>query len=207
MSFAASADIIVTPGPGNFAGDENVLFSGAGTDATGNPVTGLTNQTGTLVDFNSTTSTLNAPANGQARVTGDDLTDLSFSLQNPTLGFATAIFNINASATSTVDLAVEWACVTGQTCTGGAGGTVVGNYALSNGGQNFFRVQAINNQLITNISLGTSADITDLRQIRLGGVSSLTGPGGDPGDIPEPMSMSLMGLGLSGLFLYRKFRK
>ena len=206
MGLTASADIIVTPGPGNFVGDENVLFSGTGTDATGNPVIGATNNTGTLVDFNSST-TLNAPANGQARVTGDDFLDLSFALQDPTLGFATAIFNINASTASSVNLAVDWACVTGQTCTGGSGGTVVGNYALSGGGENFFRVQAINNQLITGISLNTTENITDVRLIRLGGVSGLGGPGGDPWDVPEPMSMGLMGLGLSGLFLYRKFSK
>src|SRR4029434_10450200 len=49
--------------------EENVLLN---TGAVGSIVVGTTNQTGIDVNFSSTTDTLTAPSNGQARVEAED---------------------------------------------------------------------------------------------------------------------------------------
>jgi hypothetical protein len=203
----ASATIVVLEGPGNFAGDENVLFQD---DDTGNPLGAVTNQTNTGVNFTSN-QVLSAPSGGQARVesnTATDLSNLGIDLVDPLLFFTTAIFNIDATANSSIALSVDWVCATGATCAGGATGTFNNNFNIGQNGENFFRIQAVDNQLIDNISFTTAASaavIENVSQIRLGGVTDEEG-GGGPSEIPEPMTMGLFGGGLLGLATYRKLK-
>jgi hypothetical protein len=206
----ASATIVITPGPGNFPNDENVLFQA---DDTGNPLVAITNQTDMQVSFSSTeTATLLAPSNGQARIEAQgstDLADLTIDLVDPSLFFTTAIFNINATSDTSIGLAVNWSCLAGQTCAGGASGSFFDTYDIDGSGQNFFRIQAIDNQVIDSVRFetqGLAAVVQDVRQVRLGGFTALDGPGGDP-VIPEPMTMSLFGGGLLALGFYRKYAK
>ena len=204
----ASATIVVDQSPGNFQGDENVLLQGGDT---GNPLVGITNQTNTDVNFMSN-QILQAPSNGQARIesnTATDISTLTIDLADPLLFFTTAIFNIDATANSSIALSVDWICASGATCAGGATGTFNNNYNIGRNGQNFFRIQAIDNQLIDNISFttaGSAAVIESVAQIRLGGVTDEEG-GGGPSEVPEPMTMALFGGGLLSLATYRKFQK
>src|SRR4051794_31066165 len=61
--------------------EENVLFS---TNQTGSTVTGMTNQTSTVVNFSSTADVLMTTANGQATLTASDglINDVTISLAN-----------------------------------------------------------------------------------------------------------------------------
>lgn len=78
-------------------------------------------------------------------------------------------------------------------------------YVGSTIGNNFFAIEAINGQQILSVSSTSSFELSDIRQVRIGGA---VGPGGDPVDpIPEPMSMGLLGSGLAAIGLARKYRK
>src|SRR4051812_38713169 len=96
---ASRADIIFTLGNDPQPGEENVLLK-KGTS--GNTVFGETNQSHTLVQFNST-QTLLEPANGQARIEATDgtdqigLTNVTITVPNGTYG--DLIFNPSITGT------------------------------------------------------------------------------------------------------------
>ena len=212
-AFTVQADIIVQQGGGNFD-DENVLFQ-ADEDVSGNPIPGITNQTGTLVTFTTTDLLgLFAPSQGQARIEGgldanEDPTlysNLGIDLANGSLFFRTLSFNVNASEDATLALTVNWVCQTGADCGPGTS-PFMDTFEIDGGGENRFLIEAINGQLIDSVSFTTSALVVqDTRQIRIGGVGENVPQGG--GEIPEPMSMSLLGAGLGAIgLLKRKARK
>jgi PEP-CTERM motif len=183
--------------------DENILFNGAGTDDTGNPVIGRGNQTSFLFAFNSST-TLSASSSGQAEVEGD-FSDITLSMLDPTFGFTSAIFNLNAGVAGSVDINVSWVSPTGSAVESETFAVNVNNPGNPNTGQNFFTITAIDDQVIANISIVSDNPLVDIRQVRIGGRELLP----DPGDpvVPEPISMSLFGSGLCGLVLWRKFKR
>jgi hypothetical protein len=186
VSFSpARADIFVDPAVNNL-GTDNVLLNTATDQPT---VTGTVGPSNLLVNFTSTSGLLNAPSNGQARVSGgtgnDPLTQLSFELANNET-FTKAVFNINAASDGSVVIHVEGVNITG--------GFFQQNFTVDAKGENFFTITSINGQLITDISLTAinGATFDDLRQVRLGGFETV-------GAVPEPSTWAMMILGFAGV--------
>lgn len=193
---AASANIVIVQGsvPGNPS--ENVLLNSG---SSGMTVLGTTNQTNTSVTFTGNEA-LSEPSNGQARIEATDgaYTFLNFMLTDPTKGFTSAEFNINAAATGTISI----------TGVDQFGNVFIGSpFTVSANGQNFFNLTSTDGQIIKSVTIqglqGSIASIADTRQIRLGGIGSLVGA-----VVPEPSTwgMLILGFGMvgAGLRLRRK---
>lgn len=181
LAFAnpASAAIIVTPSPGAVQPAENVLTN---TSMTALTVMGNTNQTNTAVSVQSTnTETLTTTAsNGQARFESTDGSlDMARIFLTAGGTFTSAEFNLfNAlGSTSSVSIIVNG---------------VAQSFALGNG-QNFFGIQATGGDRISTIAFDTNGTgVADLRQLRVGGVSTVAA-------VPEPGTWAMMLLGFGGI--------
>jgi len=184
---SSQATITFTLGNNPQPGEENVLLN-KGTS--GNTVFGETNQSHTLVQFNST-QTLLEPANGQARIEATNGTD-QIGLTNITITVPTGTYGdiiFNPSITGTV---------------GVSGGTlsvdVTDNfnvvhsfgYGLGNG-NNFLTIVASAGETIasTSLSYSLAEGFTDLRQVRISGAQGTV--------VPEPSTLVMAGIGALGL--------
>jgi len=187
----AFADIIFIQG--NAAGSlDAVQLSGGALDA---EVTGTVNPNNTAVLFTGLENLI-SPSSGQARIAAADgtLNSLDFNLAAPNLGFLLAEFNLNA-------LASGWTTIKAFDQFGSQSQT----FNISSAGQNFFNLQATNGQVITRVEIDSS-DLADIRQVRIGGVTSyLSNVGGGP--IPEPASWALMILGFGGIGAVMRHRR
>ena len=193
---AAHGTLMIEQGPGNFQGDENVLFNpDDALQDNASTVQGRTNQTSTLVDFFGAGEDLTTPSGGQARVEAVDgaFNDLSIALNEPGSTFATLILNINADADGSVEFNVDQLI----------GADLVQSFMLDGGGENFFRISAIDGQRITSVSLSSDVDLQDVRQIRIGGIEDEGG--NPPAEVPEPGTALLLGLGALGLAGFRRY--
>ncbi len=180
---SARADIIIVTG-NNPQPDENVLLN---TGISGNPIFGTTNQTGLSVRFSSS-ETLIAPANGQARIEAADGTLTNLTIDIPGATFASLILNIDAATAGSVSFVV----------TENNGQQTAGTFALGASGENFFTITAINGQRISSVAFTTTVamvvtNVDDVAQIRIGGAQPVQQP------IPEPTTMLLLGTGLFGV--------
>jgi len=171
------ADLIIAGG-NNPQLDENVLFN---TGLSGNPIFGTTNQTGLSVVFDSNELLL-APSNGQARVEGADgtLTQLSISLLTGT--FTSLILDIDAATDGFVSFTANQV----------SGPALIAPFALGASGSNFFTITATNGQRLTNVMFTSDVNVTDVAQVRVGSAAVA------PLIVPEPASMLLFGVGISG---------
>ncbi|MFD1612493.1 PEPxxWA-CTERM sorting domain-containing protein [Sphingomonas tabacisoli] len=182
-----AAAIQIFPTPGAVQPSENVL---ANTDLTAGTVFGFTNQTNTSVSILSLNSELlsSTSSNGQARFnTADGTLDAARIFLTKGGTFTQAEFNLfNAQgSTNSVSISVN--------------GGPAQVFALGNG-QNFFGFSATGGDAITSISFDTNGTgVTDLRQVRLGGVLAA---------VPEPATWAMMlgGFGMLGAATRRQRR-
>jgi len=180
---SAQASIVFQLGNNPQPNEENVLF---GSQQTGNPVFGTTNQTSSTVQFSSTTDTLHTPSSGQARVEAVDGSLNNITVSTPGKVFNDIIFNpFQGSGTATVSVVANEP--------GGGQQTFTFSYALGNG-QNFLTIFATGGETIESATIDAPGGFTDLRQPRISGVGVTA--------VPEPASMILFGMGAVGLVGY-----
>ena len=165
--------------------EENVLLN---TGAVGSIVVGTTNQSGIDVNFSSTTDTLTAPSNGQARVEAEDGSVNNITVSIPGGSYIDLIvnpFNGEGDATVTV-IANE---------PGGGQTTNTFTYTLGNG-QNFLTIVATGGETIASTTIDAPDGFADLRQPRISGAELA-------GRVPEPGITLLLGSALGAVALYR----
>jgi PEP-CTERM motif len=191
------ADIIFTLGNHPQPDEENVLL----TSGSGTTITGTTNLTGFSVLFSSS-QTLLAPSSGQARVSanpeGSPLTNLSIAVDGGDYGdiilnpfFGSCLGCVAGDATVTVSALDS---------NGLPEAPSIFTYALGNG-QNFLTIVASNGESIMRTTIDAPGGFHDLRQPRISGAEAVTSP------VPEPATITLMGLGIVGMAFLLKFRK
>jgi hypothetical protein len=180
LAGTAHADVIFTIGNVPQI-DENILFNDTGLIDNGNPVTGITNQTGLIFAFSSN-ETLTTPSAGQARVEALNNPFNLFVMQglnNAT--FESAIFNLTAAFDGTATILV----------TNTANQSESQTFSVNANGQNFFTITTDQAQSIKGISI-SGASLNDVRQIRIGGAAPVT-------SVPEPSTILLLGTGFLAL--------
>lgn len=191
---SAQAAVQVCTGANCVATTENVLIN----SGLGPVVTGQTQNSNVTVLFTSVSDWLVAPSNGQARVQGalgSPLNNINFNLLGGAT-FKTAEFNLFPQpgrqlfeATSVVisyfnPLLNIW-----------------GTQSISTNGQNFLGIYGDAGEVFTGVSIVTNPIWTgfqDLRQVRLGGVSTNA--------VPEPATWAMMlaGFGAMGVAMRRR---
>jgi len=206
-SSTAKADIVVVTGVNN-QGTDNVLLNPATNVLT---VTGTVGQNNLLVNFTSSSGSglLNANPSGQATVSGGTgntaLTQLTFGLANNDT-FTRAVFNINASTSGSVLIHVEGVNING--------GFFEDDFTVDANGQNFFTLNAINGEVITDIQITELAldsngffGWNDFKQPRVSGLCTLQGATCTAIEVPEPSSLALFGAGLVAAWWFATRRK
>lgn len=197
----ANASLILSTGLVGGSGNvDNVIFNTCGLgSSSGTTVQGCLNSSHTtLVDFTSN-ETLNIGGGGQAVISATDgnFDYFKITMDDPTLGIGKLQFSLNAVANGSATFkAIDQF------------GNVFnfGSFALSSGGQNFFTLYSLDNEVAVSFELMSTVgiqDITDLEHVRIGASGVGQGQG-----VPEPMSLALVALGLFFLTaLRRKLRR
>jgi hypothetical protein len=177
------ADVVFTLGNNPQPGEENVLLNSG---AIGNTVFGTTNQSGSQVQFTST-QTLNEPPNGQARIEATNGTSqiglTNVTITTPGNFFGDVIFNPDITGTiGTKGGTAHISVVTSD------GKTPTFDYTLGNG-NNFLTLTTTGGELMSSVSISYSLSdgFTDLRQIRISGLTAVPEAG--------PISTMIIGLG------------
>jgi hypothetical protein len=196
----ANASIIVSPGNNPSGTEENVLLT---LGATGTTITGVTNTSNVGVNITSSTS-LVADASGQSIITA-----AAGSFNNITIGIA------SGSVFTDLIFAVDVAGAGGASCTGcltfsananetnNTVATVTAPGTFSAGpGTSFFTATATGGETLNSFTITSTSPLADIRQIRISGVTSGGGTGGNP--VPEPSTYLLMAAGVGLIAIGRK---
>jgi hypothetical protein len=185
---SVASAITITTGVDGGSGDvTNVLFNQAGLITSGPIIQGNFAGNGYLVEFQSTSGDLETPSSGQARIEGlggATFTHLSFALEDGA-SFTKAQFTVNAEVDGVINFDVFY---------------FIGNspyqaqMSLDGNGENFFTVLAGANEQITRITFNSSVPISDVRQVRIGGVSRNVPDGGTTLGMMGAALLALTGL-------------
>jgi len=193
---AAQAAVVVCQTPSCIP-DGDIVLVEAATDQTS--IDGTINSGGTdfAVLFTSPDGELlDGSANGQATVSASDdlLNSLTFALTGGAT-FASATFNLNPVPGNATGEA------TSVTITYTDPSGLAGTFTINTNGQNFFGISGTAGELFTSVTVNFAGDtgISDLRQLRLGGVAAA---------VPEPgtWGMMLLGFGAAGVAIRRRKR-
>jgi hypothetical protein len=192
------------PPPNN---DVNILFNGGDTGTT---ITGTINENpNVFVDFTSTQDLL-APASGQARVSanpeGTPLTNLTISLENG-LTYGDLIINpfIGGQCPDCTLDGAETVTVNAVDSMGNPEAPAIFTGTIGNG-NNFLTIVATGGEQIVSTVISAPGGFNDLRQPRISG--PFVPPGGGNTTVPEPMTDTLVGIGLLGVAIVgKRFRR
>jgi hypothetical protein len=206
----AQAEVYFYNGPGFVQPAENVLYNDPSLQSTGFHVQGHTNQTDTVVNLDGNTQLY---ANGgQARIdtleTKDPrFTELRISFDDPNLSFTELEFNVNALSDGNITVTAF-----GDGLSGASGSfAAFSNDDLNRAGQNFYSLKATNGSKLTAVLIQTDITIQDVRQVRIGGITSNSStPVGSTGDLaPEGDAGAMLACGLFplGLIFVRRGRR
>jgi hypothetical protein len=195
---SAHADLIIELGSSNLQPPENLLFNEDGLIPEGTTVQGRTNNTSEVFDLTGHEE-LVTPSGGQARVDATDDSELDYLLVDAfrdIVYFTEFEANLHVggrtSGTFTVTACNQFGACESATFDLGSG-------------ENFFTVASVAGQLIDTVQFQSTVQVDDVRQIRLGGVQELQGPG--PQQVTEPSLAAVLGLGLVALGACRRQRR
>jgi hypothetical protein len=175
----AAADMIITIGPSPAGDVQNLLFNEPGLER--GPAMIVEGAINGLIFNIEGLEDLITPAAGQARVEGADggFQFAAIYAADPGVLFERFTANLQFGSQATGFFTITGFNQFGQT------------ESLTSPltpGENFFRVTAIDPQLLTRIEISTTVDLDDIRQIRIGG--------GSVPQVPEPGLLLLFGTGL-----------
>ena len=189
----ARADIIITQDHGSLQPDENVLFNCTSAEGCVNgpalTVTGVTNNTGELIDITGIEQLVATGGIGQAQFTGSDgaFRYAIIQPQDPTQFFSE--FELNLLITSrtggsfTVTACNQFAVCEDET------------FNFTNG-ENFFVVSVADGQLVDYVEVETTDnEVVSAKQLRVS-LSECVDGDCENITVPEPTSMTLLGIGL-----------
>lgn len=205
LTSTAHAAVSICQTPNCASTNENVLVNSAMSVST---VTGQTNQTNAGITFTSPLGELlNGEANGQARVSAADglLNGLTFVLDSGNT-FSSAVFNLVPLPGNSGNQATS--IVLTYFLSGGGTGSQTIN--IGTNGQNDTGIFGTAGEQFTGIRFlaSNASGISDLRQLRLGGVAGPNGgvpiPSGSAVPEPSVWLMMLLGFGAMGFVLRRE---
>jgi len=186
MHTSADGGVIYSPGNNPQPDEENVLFAAS---ETGTTISGFTNKSNIQVDFSSTAGSLTQTAKGQAQIgalggpvknltvsiPGGSFTDLIMNPKNGPKGGSTATVTVVANEP------------------GGGTKTTTFNYTIDQG-NNFLTILAIDGETIASATIDAAGGFEEFSQPRISGAAINA--------VPEPASLTLVGIALAGMAGY-----